>query len=269
MNKTDIEVNMEKEEMITAEEIKLILDHYRIGKKPLAKLLGWGETTIIRYMDGDTPTIEYSNKLQMLMKYPEYYYNLLLKRKDCLTKVAYRKSKQAVIDYIMSSKISAVAYYIINLCNGDISGRYIQYLLYYAQVFSLAICDMELFSEDCLVNNELIPYRKLYDKMRESGIHNLEIGKDYLMPNEKELVDLVFESMTWYGPRALETLILYDKSHMKISRDQDNNRIFSKETLKTYYKELFRGYQVRSMNDIGRYIDLQLKELKERAQNFL
>jgi hypothetical protein len=57
-------VEIGNEAIITADEIKLILDRYRIGKKPLAKLLGWGETTIIRYMEGDIPTNEYSNKLR-------------------------------------------------------------------------------------------------------------------------------------------------------------------------------------------------------------
>ena len=54
-------IEMDMEAIISSEEIKLILDRYRIGKKPLAKLLGWGETTIIRYMEGDVPTNEYSN----------------------------------------------------------------------------------------------------------------------------------------------------------------------------------------------------------------
>ena len=48
------------DEVITVDEIRQILESYRIGKKPLAKLLGWGETTIIRYMEGDIPTSEYS-----------------------------------------------------------------------------------------------------------------------------------------------------------------------------------------------------------------
>ena len=53
---------MVREEVISIPEIAAILNNYRIGKKPLAKLLGWGETTIIRYMDGDVPTKEYSDK---------------------------------------------------------------------------------------------------------------------------------------------------------------------------------------------------------------
>ena len=53
--------DINNEGVITVDEIKQILDEYCIGKKPLAKLLGWGETTIIRYMEGDIPTNEYSS----------------------------------------------------------------------------------------------------------------------------------------------------------------------------------------------------------------
>lgn len=264
-NTNIIKSYINKDEVISAEEIKMILDRYRIGKKPLAKLLGWGETTIIRYMDGDIPTSEYSNKLQMIMNYPEYYYNLLLERKDCLTNIAYRKSKQAVINYIMSSKISAVAYYIINLCDADISPKYLQYILYYAQIFSLAMYDSELFPEECLVNNEYVPYKRLYNQMKHTGIHTLEISGNYLTQKERELIKNVYESISWYGPRALKAVGVYDKSNMKISRDQYNNRIISKENLKNYYRELFREYNITSVRDISKYLDLHLQELRDRA----
>ena len=75
---------LENEGVITSDEIRQILEKYRIGKKPLAKLFGWGETTIIRYMEGDIPTNEYSTKLKCLLDNPEYYYELLIKDKTVL-----------------------------------------------------------------------------------------------------------------------------------------------------------------------------------------
>ena len=64
--------SLKNDTVITADEIRQILEKYRIGKKPLAKLLGWGETTIIRYMEGDIPTSEYSNKLKTLLDNPGF-----------------------------------------------------------------------------------------------------------------------------------------------------------------------------------------------------
>lgn len=256
-------VEIGNEAIISADEIKLILDRYRIGKKPLAKLLGWGETTIIRYMEGDIPTNEYSNKLKAILDDPEFYYDLLCRRKDCLTGVAFKKSKKAVMSKIMASKIYAVAYYIVNRCNAEICPSYIQFLLYYSQAFSLALFDKELFQEESGVNNEHMPYIKLYEGMKRCGIHTLEGGEEYLTPEEINLVDAVMDAFTWYGPRALIAMTTYEKSLMKISRDKYNNKIVAKDTIKAYFKEILEQYHIKGLRDIGRYPDQRMLDIKE------
>lgn len=255
--------NMDNEVIISADEIKLILDRYRIGKKPLAKLLGWGETTIIRYMEGDIPTNEYSNKLKTILEDPEFYYDLLCKRKECLTGVAFKKSKKAVMSKIMASKIYAAAYYIVNKTGAEVCASYIQYLLYYAQAFSLALFDKELFQEECGVNNDHLPYLKLYEGMKRCGVHTLEGGEDYLEADEIELLDSVMDSFLWYGPKALSAMISYEKSMIKISRDKFNNKIIAKDAIKTYFKESLSQYQIKGIKDIFRYPDQQLFEVRE------
>ncbi len=256
-------IEMENEAIISADEIKLILDRYRIGKKPLAKLLGWGETTIIRYMEGDIPTNEYSNKLKAILDDPEFYYDLLCRRRECLTGVAFKKSKKAVMSKIMSSKIYAAAYYIVNKCNADICPSYIQFLLYYAQVFSLALFDKELFQEECGVNNEHIPYLKLYEGMKRCGIHILEDGEEYLAPEEIDLVDAIMDAFTWYGPKALYAMTSYEKSMLKISRDKYNNKIIAKDILKAYFKEILENYQIKNIYEIGKYPDQRILDIRE------
>jgi uncharacterized phage-associated protein len=256
-------IELKNEAIITTDEIKMILDRYRIGKKPLAKLLGWGETTIIRYMEGDIPTNEYSNKLKAILEDPEFYYDILCKRKDSLTGVAFKKSKRAVMSKILSSKIYAVAYYIVNKCDADICPSYIQYLVYYAQVFSLALYDKELFQEDCGINNQHIPYIKLYDSMRRCGIHTLEGGEEYLTAEEIELIDAVIDAFTWFGPKALAAMTTYEKSMIKISRDRYNNKIIAKETLKIYFKDILEHYQIKSIKDISKYPDQRILDILE------
>lgn len=256
-------LEVDNEVIITSEEIKLILDRYRIGKKPLAKLLGWGETTIIRYMEGDIPTNEYSNKLKVILEDPEYYYNLLLKKRDCLTGVAYKKSKKAVLSKIMASKTYAVVYYIVNKSGAEICASYIQYLLYYIQAFSLSLYDRELFQEECGVNNKHMPYLKLYEEMKHNGISTLNIGEDFLTGEEKELVDAVYDSFTWYGPKAIHAMIVHEKSMVNISRDKYNNKVISKETLKNYFKEILDKHNITSVNELSRYPDTRIFEIKE------
>lgn len=259
-------IEMVNDAIISADEIKLILDRYRIGKKPLAKLLGWGETTIIRYMEGDIPTNEYSNKLKAILDDPEFYYDLLCRKKECLTGVAFKKSKKAVMSKIMSSKIYAVAYFIVNKCNAEICPSYIQYLLYYAQAFSLAFYDKELFQEECCINNEHIPYLKLYEGMKRCGIHILDDGEEYLKPEEIEIVEGVMNAFAWYGPRTLSTMTSYEKSSSKISRDKYNNKVIAKETIKAYFKEVLEQYQIRSIQEIGKYPDQRLLEIKDASR---
>jgi len=67
-----------------------LISVYNIGQKPLASLLGWGETTIIRYVKGLTPTKEYSQTLKKLMN-PQYMFELYLNNKESLTDVSQRK----------------------------------------------------------------------------------------------------------------------------------------------------------------------------------
>ncbi|TAH65728.1 MAG: hypothetical protein EWM47_10895 [Anaerolineaceae bacterium] len=247
--------NFDNEGVITSSEIKQILERYRIGKKPLAKLLGWGETTIIRYMEGDIPTNEYSIKLKTLLDNPEFYYDLLIKRQDCLTNVAFKKSKNAVLSKIMASKIYAAAYYIINKCDAEICPSYIQFLLYYIQAFSLALYDVEIFQEDYSINNEQMPYLKLYHTMKRCGINTLEVREEYLSEIERELVNAVHEAFSWYGPKALNTLMGIEKSALKISRDRHNNKIISKESIMQYFKDICEQYEIKTIDDIIKYPD--------------
>ncbi len=256
-------INMGNEAIISVDEIKLILERYRIGKKPLAKLLGWGETTIIRYMEGDIPTNEYSNKLRTILDDPEFYYELLCKKREHLTNVAFKKSKKAVLTKIMATNIYAAAYHAANRCNADISPGYIQYILYYTQAFSLALNDKEMFEEECNASNGNMPYSKIFESMRRCGIHCLEGVDEYLSEDEIVLINAVTDSFLWYGPKALSRLASYEKSMMKISRDKYNNKIISKENLRTFFKDILERYQINNMNEIYKYPDKRIPEIKE------
>jgi hypothetical protein len=139
-------------------------------------------------------------------------------------------------------------------------------MLYYAQVFSLALYDKELFQEECGVNNEHMPYLKLYESMKRCGIHTLEGGEEFLDTQEIELVDAVMDSYLWYGPKALFAMSAYEKSMLKISRDKYNNKIISKDTLKAYFKDILDHYQIKSVLDIYKYPDQRILDIKELSK---
>lgn len=250
------------ERIITADDIFKILKEYHIGKKPLAKLLGWGETTIIRYIDGDIPTSEYSNKLWALLDNPNYYLTILTQNQDKLTGVAYRKSRNAVLAKIMESKTILVAQYMINATKEETTPMSVQAMLYYAQGFSLVYHNVELFEDDYMVNSENIPYPKVYKKMKAKSLGQLDIGEDILSEREKKLIDAVIEVCGWYGPKALSAIIAYEKISLKISRNEWNQTVVSKETLKAYFKELIQQYNLNSIQDISRYADQRMSQIK-------
>lgn len=251
-----------EEELITTDDIFSLLNDYHIGKKPLAKLLGWGETTIIRYIDGDTPTVEYSNKLLTLLNDPVYYLNILDENQYKLTGVAYRKSKRAVLSKLLSTKLDVVAQYIINSTKGQTCAPAIQAMLYYAQGFYLAIYDVELFEDDYKVNEENIPYPKLHKRMVERGIQPLDIGDSLLSEREKELILAIVDVFNWYGPKALEAILSYEKISLKVSKDRFNDNIISKNTLKNYFKDIMEQYNINSMMKISTYADERMSQIK-------
>lgn len=248
--------------IISVEEIKGILSDFNIGKKPLSKLLGWGETTIIRYIEGDVPTLEYSNKLKTIANDPYYYLDILAENKDNITRVAFNKSKKAVLNKIMETKLSLISQYIINLTEGEICPNYIQWLLYFSQAFSLALYDKEIFEEDYIVNFNCVPYPNVYNKLKKHGINFLELDKNRLKLEEIKLIDKVIESFSWYGPKAIKALHTYERTLLKISRDKDNNKIISKESIKNYYKEVLNYYNIYSINEIYRYPDQRIHLIK-------
>ena len=72
----------EVDDIISVDEIKEILVKYNIKKRPLSLLLGWGEVTITRYLDGDLPTKNYSDKLKLVLNNADEMSNLLESNKD-------------------------------------------------------------------------------------------------------------------------------------------------------------------------------------------
>lgn len=247
--------------IITAEEVKEILDIYNIGKKPLAKLLGWGETTIIRYIEGDIPTCEYSQKLMQLKEDPHYYYDLLLENQDKLTTVAFKKSKKAVLNIMMQSKIKMIAQYIINRANGEITPRMVQYILFYSQALSLGIWGKELFEDECKSNYNSMPFLSLYESMKRNGIKVFDISMDCLSRKELDIVDSVIDAFDWFGPKCIRTLFSMERLDYALAPFLKENKMLPNEAIKEAYQFIFKKYNIEHIKDFNYYIHKRMKEI--------
>lgn len=251
----------DQETTITAEEVKCILLDYNIGKKPLAKLLGWGETTIIRYIEGDIPTCEYSQKLLQIKEDPNYYYDILLKNQDKLTTVAFKKSKKAVLSILMRSKIKLIAQYIINRANGEITAKRVQSILFYSQVLSLALTGHELFDELCKDNYNHVPYINLYESMRKNGIKVIEMNTDFLTKKERDIIDYVYETLDWYGAKSIYALYMLESKEYLMHDYSKADRTVPMEVLKNEYKGIFEKYNIVHYKDFALYVQRRMREV--------
>ncbi|MEH7544161.1 hypothetical protein V7249_30470, partial [Bacillus thuringiensis] len=84
----------QQEQLVTISEIREVLEKYKIGKRPLSLLLGWGEVTLTRYVNGDIPTKQYSDILKRLGRDQSFMLDILERNKDLITQKAYRVSKE-------------------------------------------------------------------------------------------------------------------------------------------------------------------------------
>ncbi len=80
----------EQNNIIQVSEIEELLETYNVGAKPLSLLLGWGEVTLTRYLKGQLPNKEHSEKLKSL-KNPYIFFEIFNQNKHALTDVAVRK----------------------------------------------------------------------------------------------------------------------------------------------------------------------------------
>lgn len=132
----------EKENLITIEDINRLLKLYDIGKGPLALVLGFGEVTIKRYLDGQVPSLEYSNIMKKALLSPDYFYKKLEENKNKITPASYKKSQEAVSNlqelFVLSDKMRQVIAYLFKGLN-EVTPLMLQKLLYLIQGTSYAL----------------------------------------------------------------------------------------------------------------------------------
>lgn len=140
--------------MITLEEIRLMPRRYAIGKRPLSLVLGWGELTYTRIIDGNTPSPEHTNELRRLVDDPAVFARRLETGRTRITDVAYERSFKAVDSLLAeqggaarASRIYAVADRICALAGGDLTPSALHRLVYFTQGLALARLDSPIIDD--------------------------------------------------------------------------------------------------------------------------
>ena len=247
----------------TKELLLLMMQRYEIGKKPLSRLLGWGDTTVMRYLDGVEPNREFAKRIEELAEDPWQYARVLEQNRENLTDTAYRKTKRAVYREIFCDRSTEAMQYVVALADGDISPYRVMTVLYYAQVCSLVLRGLPLFEEEADFSpGQPMEYPRLYQLMKLYGVKVFNPDISSFSNEEQECLKLVYQVLNGYSPNALKALHVREKRrirrHLKSEADQ-----LTMEALKGQYEGVFRKSGVETSGELKRY----LAEALKRSEN--
>lgn len=256
------------EDLITQNEILEILEKYNIGKRPLSSLLGWGATTLTRFVKGDIPTKTYSETLRTIMNSPEYLLEILNKNISKVTDTAYQKCMDAINHEIAKTnlcsanrKIESVANYIISK-SVEITPLALQKLLYFSQSFYRVFMGKFLFGEDCEAWVYGPVYRDIYFKYKDHGYNpideNLEKFNCFdLTENELEVIDEVNSSFGCYSGKVLEKMTHIEtpwkESRSGLEENEPSEKLIKKTLIEDYFSLVQKKYNMLSIPDIRDY----------------
>lgn len=226
-------------EETTKEQLLLMMKQYEIGRKPLSRLLGWGDTTVLRYLDGVRPNPEFAGRIAVLYRDPWAYAAVLEQGKERLTPLAYRKSRQAVDRLLIGDRTREAIQLVIAWTAGDIAPSRVIAVLYYAQVQSLVVRERPLFEEEvCLDLKQEQPYPALHARLMKDGVRKVQLVAGTFTAEERELLERTLQLLNGYSPNAIRSVWKQDKRMLR--------RIFGaaqKESTYLCTAELQQGYE--------------------------
>ena len=246
--------------------IKALPKKYHIGKRPLSLLLGWGEITYSRYIEGHIPSIGYSDTIQRLFDNPVEYEQLLEKSKSLISERAYKSSKKAVRAVIESEqpeteKMLEVASEFCVLSGGNIGAREIEKLTYYAQAFSLVVLDEPLFELEPEAWAAGPVYRRLWEIFKLDNVAGV-YGDGRLSledsscfdEREEDLIKAVWHAFGRYGGAILSEMTHHEdpwllaRERAGVAEDERCSESMRLDDMRTFFeKRLDRECSVRDM----------------------
>lgn len=270
--------------IITIQEINGILEKYNIGKKPLSLVLGLGEITITRYLEGQNPTKENSELLLNIKNNPNLYELYLLTNKEKITEIAYKKSLGKTKQIELStgkSKLYDSALYIVNSLE-ETTALSLQKILYFAQCFSKIFINKNIF-DDCAEAWKYGPvYKEIYDCFsyyKGNNINYSELLANYefnLDKDEKTYLSKIVNIFGCYSGKILREMShLTDpwiKARVGLSDDENSNRIIEFDDINKFVEKIVKDFKINEIDDLKKYstslFNIALKNIeKESLEN--
>lgn len=257
------------EGIVSIDDIKKIMDIYKIGKAPLSLALGFGEVTIPRYLEGQVPSKEYSDIIKAALSSPAYMKQKLTENREKLTDTAYRKVLAAVESieslFSVSDKMLQVIAYIFEKLE-EVTPLMLQKLLYFIQGIYSALYGSPIFEEDCRAWIHGPVYPEVYKLFRDFKYNPIDDARfallkgreDILAEDEKHAIDLVVNTFGIYSGKVLKK-ITHNEDPWKDARKGYGDSIPSSELLPKkrimeYYILINQKYGIDTEDGLRIYI---------------
>ena len=255
-------------EIISIDQINEIIHKYNIGKRPLSIILGFGEITITRYLDGCPITVQKSNILKEVLNNPDIFLEYLEKNKNEISPIAYAKSKKKVEELLNTkfdndSDIEEVAKYIIKN-NEETTNLSLQKLLYYCQLFSYVFFNKPMFNSKCSAWEHGPVFSNMYYKYKVNGNEPIDSNSNTtISSNVKELVDEIIKDFGCYSGKVLCYFTHTEQTWKNAYQNVTSN--ISNEEFEEYANKIKKDFCIQNISDIEKYAESMLSIYKKEA----
>lgn len=260
--------------LITVSEIRQILDKYHIGAGPLAKLMGFGEVTVNRYMGGQLPSREHSAQLLEVLASHREMEKRLEENKERISPVAYIKCREAIdqlSDLYGTRKIEIVARYLLNKAV-EVTPLALQKLLYFAQAFFHALYQEELFTDDCQAWAHGPVYPDIYFRYKDFGYNPIEkplpeSEGDFseLTTRELSFLDAIVDVFGVYSGQMLSKITHNEQPWIEargnLLPSDRSVTVINRETVNRYFEQVVAKYRIMNPCDMASYCTEMINNL--------
>ncbi len=255
---------------ILVDEINEIIEKYDIEKRPLSRVLGMGEHTIERYLEGQLPNKKYSDELRRIRgdySYMQKYYEAFSSK---LTPKASQKLGDR-LDYYrkinsVQTILDAVAHYVLS-SKYEMNNLYLQKILYYVDGFAEIFLEKAIYEAPCEARRSGPVYRPIYDKYIEFGGEPICVdGADYGEHLQDELVrvvDYVLDNFAIYNGTILMEFT-HGEGPWREARegyfdDEACDKVIPHERIRDYFLRMDEKYNLREKKGVRKYVEAMMK----------
>lgn len=264
----------EKKNLIKVSQIKEILEKYNIEKRPLSRLLGFGELTITRYMDGQLPSKRYSDILIEILHNEQYMKECVEENAEEVSKVTVGKVLQAIDNLEENKKATSmaekIALYIV-CTRENITNLFLQKMLYYVKGISILFNDgNSIIPEPCEAWKYGPVFTDVYEKYKKYKKDEiiLNVSSDYveqlLTEKEKRITDYVLNTFGIYNLWFLKDLTHCEEPWINARKGLDEgdacHNKMSDEVIKEYFIQMDKEYGLKKAEGVDAYVSVVKKK---------